>query len=120
MPFLAWQVNDSNIDKFITWKREFPLVHIISDGSTTNDNRLGAVACIHLVVKQAAIVDDLMVIAGYAVHHYIRQLMCCCRDTLFYQDFSLTEFIKSFDHLQLTHPQGCSLLTYYNCPDEGQ
>lgn len=65
------------MDKFVSWRRAFPSVQIISDGSTTNDNRLGAVACIHLVVKQAAIVDDLMVIAGYVLYHNIWQLMWC-------------------------------------------
>ena len=59
------QVNDSNKDKFTAWRKEFPFVQIISDGSTINDNRLGAVGCIQLVVKQASISDDLMVIAGY-------------------------------------------------------
>ena len=79
MSFLVWQVNDSNIDKFVTWRREFPSVHIISDGSTTNDNRLGAVACIHLVVKQAAIIDNLMVIAGCACSsslHTVVYVLC--------------------------------------------
>ena len=48
----------------MAWRKEFPSVQIISDGSTTNDNRLGAVACMHLVVKQTGINDDLLVIAG--------------------------------------------------------
>ena len=59
------QVNDANKEKFVAWSKDFPSIQIISDGSTTNDNRSGAVSCIHLVVKQAAINDDLMVIAGY-------------------------------------------------------
>ena len=58
-------MNNSNIDQFVQWRKDFPSVHLISDGSTSNDTRIGAVACIHLVVKQAGIDDSLMVIAGY-------------------------------------------------------
>ena len=58
-------MNNSNIDNFFEWRKAFPSVHLISDGSTSNDTRTGAVACMHLVVKQAGIDDSLMVIAGY-------------------------------------------------------
>lgn len=75
----------------------------------------------HYAIKQTAVDDDLLVIAGYG-----SQLsMCCpschviCRDTLFYQDFSLTDFIKTFHNLQLIYPQGCSLVTYSTCSNEG-
>ena len=53
-------------------------------------------------------------------YKYVIIACVLCRDTLFYQDFSLAEFIKLFDDLQLSHPQGCSLITYYNCSHEGQ
>lgn len=60
-------MNDSNINKFISWRKEFPSVQIVSDGSTNNDNKPGAVACMHFAVNQTAVDDDLMVIAGYDI-----------------------------------------------------
>ena len=80
------QVNDTNKEKFIAWSREFPSVQIISDGSTTNDNRLGAVGCMHLVVKQAAISDDLMIIAGYVFWFTISYMLAdaICVVTLYF------------------------------------
>jgi len=39
-------------------------VKLLNDGSTCNDNRLGAVACIELAVSTFNITDDLIVIGG--------------------------------------------------------
>jgi len=39
-------------------------INIINDGSTTNDNRLGAIKDMELVIKDKAIDDDMLVIAG--------------------------------------------------------
>ena len=64
-------MNNFNNDKFVQWKKDFPSVNLISDGSTSNDTRIGAVACIHLVVKQANIDDSLMVIAGYGIAVFV-------------------------------------------------
>jgi glucose-1-phosphate thymidylyltransferase len=55
---------------------------LCNDGTTSNDNRLGAVGDIQLVIKQQNIHDDLLIIAG---------------DNLF--DFNLKEFVK----FQKTH-----------------
>ena len=51
-------------------------VHVHDDGTTSNDDRLGAIGDMRFVVEQAAVDDDLLVIAG---------------DNLF--EFSLAQFV---------------------------
>jgi glucose-1-phosphate thymidylyltransferase len=55
-------------------------VEIINDGSTCPENRLGAIGDLALVIQQAGIDDDLLVIAG---------------DNVF--EFSLKDFVRFFD-----------------------
>ncbi len=56
-------------DRYREWasryapKRKVP-IEVIDDGTTTNENRLGAIGDIQFVVDQARIKDDLLVIAG--------------------------------------------------------
>lgn len=52
---------------------------VVNDGTTTNDNRLGAIGDIQFVIEQLDLDDDLMVLAG---------------DNLF--DFELTDFAEYF------------------------
>lgn len=59
--------NHKFINIFNEWKESFESklpVTILDDGSTDNDNRLGAVRDIAFAIKAAQISDDLMVIAG--------------------------------------------------------
>ena len=56
---------------------------VVNDGTTTNDNRLGAIGDIQFVINQLNIEDDLMVLAG---------------DNLF--DFELTDFANYFNQVQ--------------------
>lgn len=52
---------------FEEWKKKSPLkapVYILDDGSTENDNRLGAVRDIAFAIEQMKIDDDLLVLAG--------------------------------------------------------
>lgn len=76
-------VNDKYYGYFFKWanKREqkFPEKNIINDGTKSNKNRLGAIRDIQLVIQQAKIEDDLLVIAG---------------DTLF--EFSLADLVRFF------------------------
>ncbi|KAB7498218.1 hypothetical protein Anas_02538, partial [Armadillidium nasatum] len=58
-------------------------VSIVSDGSTTNENRSGAVACMNLGVTNSS--GDAFFIAG---------------DTLFDKSFNLEEMIKKFIKLK--------------------
>ena len=51
-------------DAFERWAAEEPDVHIVDDGTTSNEDRLGAIGDIRLTIEREAIDDDLMVIAG--------------------------------------------------------
>jgi len=53
------------MDKFTWWRKQhYPSVQLISDGSTHNDNKMGAVATLHFALKQLGIDESVMVIAG--------------------------------------------------------
>lgn len=52
-------------------------ISLICDGTTTNENRLGAIRDLEFVIKEEAITDDILVVAG---------------DNLF--EFDLADFIK--------------------------
>lgn len=59
--------NHKFVEHFEKWIRECSLKHpvqIVDDGSTENDNRLGAVKDIVYAIEQLHIDDDLMVLAG--------------------------------------------------------
>ncbi|MBT4935411.1 nucleotidyltransferase family protein [Candidatus Woesearchaeota archaeon] len=66
-------------DAFRTWHCNYPLadkITLINDGTTSNDDRLGAVGDIHYVVQDKDINDDLLVIAGdnlfgFELQHFI-------------------------------------------------
>lgn len=49
------------------WRKKYKCpvpVAILNDGTTSNEDRLGAVGDIHFVIKEAHIDDDLLVVAG--------------------------------------------------------
>ena len=80
--------NHRFVEKFEAWKRNCNLtrrITILDDGSTTNENRLGAVKDIAFAIEKLEIEDDLMVLAG---------------DNLL--DFSLENFAKYFGEKQHT------------------
>ena len=58
--------NDKFAGHFETWRSQQPdlACTIINDGTTSNDDRLGAIGDLHLVLEREAIEDDLLVIAG--------------------------------------------------------
>lgn len=59
--------NNKFSGKFSEWLGNVSIkdkISIINDGSTTNDNRLGAIKDMALVIKEGAIDDDILVIAG--------------------------------------------------------
>jgi glucose-1-phosphate thymidylyltransferase len=49
---------------FAEWAEEKPGVTVVNDGTTSNDDRLGAIGDIGFVVDDLAIDDDLVVVAG--------------------------------------------------------
>lgn len=58
-------MNAKYYDQFAVWSKAFPQVQLVCDGTTSNQERLGAVACIELAVRHFPIQDDLIVIGGY-------------------------------------------------------
>jgi len=60
--------NDRFLEQFNSWAAEFggpTPVRVISDGSTTNETRLGAIADIHLVLgNEECTDDDWLIVAG--------------------------------------------------------
>ncbi|XP_053184690.1 glucose-1-phosphate adenylyltransferase [Scomber japonicus] len=86
---------------FEEWAAHFSNVKILSDQTRSNDERLGAVACLQLAVKHFEIKDHVIVIGG---------------DTLFKEDFSLSEVKDRFYDLQTKCEENCLLLSY-QCRD---
>ena len=79
--------NHKFIDHFNNWKdnKKMDNITIIDDGTTDNDNRLGAVKDIALAIDSLKIDDDLLVLAGDNV-----------------LDFSLNSFINYFEEKKHT------------------
>ena len=85
-------------------------IQIVSDGSFSNESRLGAVADIKFGLDHTATgeTDDVLVIAG---------------DTLFQKDFKLCEFIAKFQEMKRQSigrdgGQGLALITECPCPED--
>ncbi|WP_100405618.1 nucleotidyltransferase family protein [Bacillus solitudinis] len=77
--------NEKFFQSFVNWANNYlgPLnVSVINDKTTTNDNRLGAIADIQYVLDEAELDEDVMVLAG---------------DNLF--DFELTSFVDFYKTL---------------------
>lgn len=87
---------------FEEWAAQYSNVKIVNDGTRSNEERLGAVACLQLAVKHFQIEDTVIVIGG---------------DTLFKEDFSLTQVKKRFYDLQAKSEDSCLVLSY-ECKDE--
>src|SRR3989344_1769087 len=71
--------NNRFYSQCLSWKRDFSTslsVHIINDGTETNETRLGVLGDLEFALGQAQIDDDLMLLAG---------------DTLFEMDFGELE-----------------------------
>lgn len=84
--------NHKFVNHFYDWKKtRKENIVIIDDGSTTNDNRLGAVRDIDLAIDRLNIKDDLLILAG---------------DNLL--DFSLNKFIEFFKSKNTS-----SVMAYY-------
>lgn len=74
--------NDRFYGHFKKWVKEYKSskdIKVINDGTTTNENRLGAIADIQYVVDTEDLNDELMILAG---------------DNLF--DFELTDFVEFY------------------------
>lgn len=72
-------------------------ITVLNDGTTTNENRLGAIGDLQFSIKTLKIEDDLLVLAG---------------DNLF--DFELTDFVAYFDKV------GTDCITTYHESNQDQ
>lgn len=73
-------------DQLCDWKRQYhyPVpIEILNDGTTSNDNRLGAIADLQLAVKEYDINEDILVVAG---------------DNLF--DFEVSNLVRFYHEVQ--------------------
>ena len=74
--------NDKFYPDFVNWVKNNPSekeITVINDQTTTNDNRLGAIADIQYVIREKNLAEDVLVLAG---------------DNLF--DFELTDFVDFY------------------------
>lgn len=74
--------NDRFYKHFIDWTGKYSSskeIKVMNDGTTTNENRLGAIADIQYVIEKEDLDDELMVLAG---------------DNLF--EFELTDFVEFY------------------------
>jgi len=86
--------NHKFYDHFVSWKESSSLSHpitILDDGSTSNENRLGAVKDILFAIDQLDLKEDLLVLAG---------------DNLL--DFSFSGFVSFF-----REKQGTCIMRHY-------
>ncbi|XP_056139075.1 glucuronokinase with putative uridyl pyrophosphorylase [Lampris incognitus] len=77
----------TNADKYKHYERwatanDFPVENVVNDGSTTLDDRLGAVADLELAIRSRKLNDNIMVIAGDML----------CAD----QNFDIAQVIRFF------------------------
>ncbi len=80
--------NHKFLPSFQVWKEGCALSHpvtLLDDGSTDNENRLGAVKDIVFAIEQLALDDDLLVLAGDNV-----------------LEFSFKDFVRFFSSVQTT------------------
>ncbi|XP_028992683.1 uncharacterized protein zgc:136439 [Betta splendens] len=90
------------LSAFEEWAAHITNIKVVSDQTRSNDERLGAVACLQLVVKHFGIEDHVVVIGG---------------DTLFKEDFSLSKIRATFSDLQTRCEDSCLVLSY-PCKEE--
>ena len=57
-------MNDANRHHFEKWAESHSQVQLVSDGTSCNEKRLGAVACIELAIRHFNIQDHTVVIGG--------------------------------------------------------
>lgn len=78
--------NDRFYDQFVDWMAGFvysKTIIVLNDGTTANENRLGAIADLCFALKERQLDEDLLVLAG---------------DNLF--DFALTDFVAYYQEVR--------------------
>jgi glucose-1-phosphate thymidylyltransferase len=98
---------------FAAWAKTAPTtlpVEVLNDGTTNNDNRLGAVGDIHFTISQKAIDEDIFVICGdnyftYDLREQYDFFVAKNADTLAAKEIDDIEQLKAFAVAKLD-PQG--------------
>ena len=70
--------NNKFYQHFQDWRQSYSYpkpIHILNDMTTSNEDRLGAIGDLHLVVKQQGITDDVLLIAGDNLFNFSLQEM---------------------------------------------
>jgi glucose-1-phosphate thymidylyltransferase len=80
--------NNKFAGQFTEWLADYKKAYpdfagtVINDNTTSNDDRLGAIGDLHLVLNQEDIHDDILVIAGdNLITGDLSEFGQCCRDT---------------------------------------
>lgn len=94
--------NSTAYSSFISWAEahNIPAKNIINDGSTSNENRLGAVEDIYFAIKTLSSSlqnSNLLIIGG---------------DTLFLKDFSFKKLNENFSLINSNDESACLVTTY--------
>ncbi|WP_438350042.1 nucleotidyltransferase family protein [Paenibacillus sp. FA6] len=105
--------NDKFYQAFVDWadsRTTNTRLHIINDGTTTVENKLGAVGDIHYVIEKEQIQDDLMVLAGdniftFDLRDYIQFFYKEYRDSILVQQLDKLEDLQRVGVVELDNEQ---------------
>ncbi|CAO3672095.1 unnamed protein product [Rhizopus stolonifer] len=102
--FQKYGITSESIHIFLTWAKNhnIPPNQIVSDGTHSNETRLGAVPDILFGIQHFGLEQSNVLVVG--------------GDTLFLHDFDLDKFLKTFEQLNKT--SDACLVTTYNVKDE--
>ncbi|CAG8491606.1 13113_t:CDS:1 [Funneliformis mosseae] len=94
--------NSPSYSSFISWAKthNIPTKNIVNDGSTSNENRLGAVEDVLFAIKQFSsyfVNSNLLIIGG---------------DTLFLKDFNFNKLYEKFISINSNDDEACLVTTY--------
>lgn len=114
--------NDKFYRAFVDWansRKATTTIRIINDGTTTVENRLGAIGDIHYVIEQERIQDDLIVLAGdniftFDLKDYIHFFHEEYRDSILVQQLDRLEDLQRVGVVELDAT--CSVLSFEEKP----
>lgn len=95
--------NEKFYNQFIDWhkkRKSSKYIKLINDGSTTDENKLGAIGDLQLAIEQENINEDILVIAGdnfftYKLMDFYKFYMKVNRDCIVVQQKDIIDELKS-------------------------
>lgn len=116
--------NDKFYQVFVDWansRKTTTTIRIINDGTTTVENRLGAIGDIHYLIEQERIQDDLIVLAGdniftFDLKDYIQFFHEEYRDSILVQQLDRLEDLQRVGVVELD--ASCSVLSFEEKPKQ--